>query len=98
MPHGSRARVRDAAPAVAEPSRSSPPGWTTPQGADTLHGTLTPKDREVIQDWMAKRYLQVHEKRIGRRRGDLPMPASVRSASQAERFVNYNRKANQGGR
>jgi hypothetical protein len=42
---------------------------------------------------MAKRYLQRHDKRVGRRRGDLPMPASVKSASQIERFVDHIRSA-----
>jgi hypothetical protein len=51
------------------------------------------KDREVIQDWMVRRYLQLHEKRVGRRRTDLPMPARVKTASQIERFANLIRSA-----
>jgi hypothetical protein len=56
------------------------------------HANLTPKEREAVQDWMAKRYLQLHDKRVGRRRTDLPMPASVRSSSQIERFAKYLRR------
>jgi hypothetical protein len=53
---------------------------------------LTSRDRELIQNWTARRYLQLHEKRVGRRRGDLPMPASVKSPSQVERLANYLNK------
>jgi hypothetical protein len=42
---------------------------------------------------MAKRYLQLHDRHVGRRRTDLPMPASVKSSSQIERFAKYLRKA-----
>jgi hypothetical protein len=76
---------------MAVPSRPGLPTWTSP--ANVLHSSLTPKDREIVQDWMARRYLQLHEKRIGRRHGDLPMPASVRSASQAERLARHIQKA-----
>jgi hypothetical protein len=52
---------------------------------------LTPDEREIVQDWMARRYLQLHDKQAGRRRTDLPMPATVKSPSQIERFTNYVR-------
>jgi hypothetical protein len=48
---------------------------------------LTAREREVIQDWMARRFLQLHVKDVGRRRTDLPMPAVVKSASQAQRLA-----------
>jgi hypothetical protein len=57
------------------------------------HAKLTPEEREAIQDWMVKRYLQLHDRHVGRRRTDLPMPASVKSSSQIERFAKYLRKA-----
>ena len=56
------------------------------------HANLTPEEREAVQDWMAKRYLQLHEKQVGRRRTDLPMPASVKSSSQGERFARFLRR------
>ena len=62
------------------------------------HANLTPKEREAVQDWMAKRYLQLHDKHVGRRRTDLPMPASVKSSSQVERFAKYLRKTGSTGR
>ena len=75
------ARVRDALREVIVPRVSL---W---------HANLTPQEREAVQDWMAKRYLQLHDKQVGRRRTDLPMPASVKSSSQVERFAKYLRKA-----
>ena len=87
MPNGSRARVHDAGFGVAARSGVSPPTWSNPPPPSGLHGGLTSKDREVIQDWMARRYLQLHEKRGGRRRTNLPMPARVTSASQIERLA-----------
>ena len=56
------------------------------------HANLTPQERKAVQDWMAKRYLQLHDKQVGRRRTDLPMPASVKSSSQVERFARFLRK------
>ena len=93
MPNGSRARVRDAAFGVGVHPRASLPTWTSPPSPSALHNSLTPKDREVVQDWMARRYLQLHEKKPGRRRTDLPIPATVKSASQMERFAKYIRQA-----
>lgn len=49
--------------------------------------SLTALDREAIQDWMARRYLQLHTKEVGRRRTDLPMPAVVKSPGQARRLM-----------
>jgi hypothetical protein len=76
-----RARVRDVRRDVVGPPVS------------LRHATLTPEEREAVQDWMAKRYLQLHDRHVGRRRTDLPMPASVKSSSQIERFAKYLRKA-----
>ena len=53
------------------------------------HVNLTPKEREAVQDWMARRYLQLHEERVGRRHTDLPMPPNVKSSSQVDRFMDY---------
>ena len=53
------------------------------------HVYLTPKEREDVQAWMARRYLQLHEERVGRRHTDLPMPPSVKSSSQVDRLMNY---------
>jgi hypothetical protein len=91
MSKGSRTHVRDDGPGVGG-RQANPAAWAVPSPNNALHRNLTPADREAIQDWMARRYLQLHEKGIGRRRTDLPMPASVRSASQAERFTNYIRR------
>jgi hypothetical protein len=93
MPNGSRARVRDVDLGVVVRSGVSPPTWSNPTPPGVLHNSLTPKDREAVQDWMARRYLQVHERRVGRRRTDLPMPATVKSPSQIERFANHIRNA-----
>jgi hypothetical protein len=79
---------RRAAMAAGEPRRPADP--TTPAHASS-HNDLAPDDREIVQDWMARRYLQLHDKQAGRRRTDLPMPATVKSPSQIERFVNYIR-------
>jgi hypothetical protein len=57
--------------------------------------TLTPREREMIQDWMARRYLQLHQKQVGRRSADLPLPASVRYSGQMQRLANHMRKLNQ---
>ena len=95
MLNSSSARVRDAKAGVATRPRESPSTtWTTPPSG-ALHSGLTPRDREMIQDWMARRYLQLHEKRFGRRRTDSPMPDSVRSTSRAERFAKYTTKTNE---
>jgi hypothetical protein len=91
MPNGSRARIRDAGFGLAARSAVSPPTWSNPAPPSALHNSLMPKDREAIQDWMAKRYLQLHEKRVGRRRSDLPTPVSVKPASRIERFANHMR-------
>jgi hypothetical protein len=93
MPNGSRARVLEAGFGVAARSGVNPPTWSNPSPPSALHSGLTPREREVIQDWMARRYLQLHEKRVGRRCADLPMPASVKSPSQIERFANHIRSA-----
>jgi hypothetical protein len=74
------ARVRNAARGVAVP------------GVSLGHTNLTPREREVVQDWMARRYLQLHDKRVGRRRTDLPLPASVKSSSQVDRFLKFLRQ------
>jgi hypothetical protein len=72
-----RAPVRDGRRLVVAYPRASPPDRATPPN-------LTPRERELIQDWMARRYLQLHQKQDGRRITDLPMPASVRSSSQIQ--------------
>jgi hypothetical protein len=87
MLNDARARVRDGRRPVAAYQRASLPDRATPPN-------LTPRERELIQDWMARRYLQLHQKQAGRRSTDLPMPASVRSSSQIQRLASYVRKLN----
>jgi hypothetical protein len=97
MLNDARARVRDTR-RRAVVSQSRPPARADPAPASDANveqscvSSLTGRERELIQDWMAKRYLQLHDKRIGRRRTDLPMPATVRSSNQAERLMNYLRR------
>ena len=87
MPNDARAPVRDGQRLVVAYQRDSPSYRTGPPN-------LTPRERELIQDWMARRYLQLHQKQVGRRRTDLPMPASVRSSGQIQRLANHMRKLN----
>lgn len=48
---------------------------------------LTPADRERAQDVIVRLYLARRLRQPGRRRTDLPLPASCRSDGQRARFV-----------
>jgi len=52
---------------------------------------LTPYERNQVQEVLVRRYVQLHVRRPGRRRGDLPLPAVARhlSESQIDRLAKW---------
>lgn len=50
---------------------------------------VTEHEREVVQDWIARRYLQVHVKIRGRRYTDLPLGDF---SGNVERYIQWQRQ------
>lgn len=52
-----------------------------------LHAKLTSAEREQIQDYLARRYLQLSNRIHGRRKSDKPFPPSMTTESKRLWYV-----------